>query len=533
MGLEDKSLDELVAMAKWSELPALELKRRVEAAEAHAKVFATQAAERIRELEQLGVAGCKDDVRRDRQLRRLEAERAGLLEKLADSRLEVAQARNGRTRELNAKDERIAELEADITRMNQALDNQARDMYATEKLLKAAREQCAEKDRLIAELQAKLTTSEPDKASYRFMLDQALALTGSQQVANDSMNRALNELRRQLRRLESQRVWQAIQAVMAWVCDTPHPEMLVLAAEVERDALAARVKELEALLEDAKYHHTNENRDRRAAEERVKELEVKLREQTTDAEDNVDNLCERIRELEAELARLTTGRRLDPAMVEDTWAAIDAARRNTKPEPTTPDSDPLAPRTYGYNMDLAYCERIDGPMGKLARHVRDACAEGMRLRNILLKRDAYVGVLESTCRQLREELGGDLAAERAAHEQTCARVADLESKLRDCVTAMELWGAWEDGVPEAGDGEHGFVGNAYDIAKAVLGLGDATGERIGAAIRHADRLRKAEADHEQTRAELQRLRDGVRECADNMSNTWAAGKVRALLGEGG
>jgi hypothetical protein len=63
-------------------------------------------------------------------------------------------------------------------------------------------------------------------------------------------------------------------------------------------------------------------------------------------------------------------------------------------------------------------------------------------------------------------------------------VDELRQRLHDCVTAMELWGSWEDGVPEGGPGEHGIVGNAYDMAKATLGLCDATGERIGQAMRH-------------------------------------------------
>jgi len=36
------------------------------------------------------------------------------------------------------------------------------------------------------------------------------------------------------------------------------------------------------------------------------------------------------------------------------------------------------------------------------------------------------------------------------------------------VAAMETWGSWEDGVPEAGPGESGQVGAAYDAAKAWL-----------------------------------------------------------------
>lgn len=74
------------------------------------------------------------------------------------------------------------------------------------------------------------------------------------------------------------------------------------------------------------------------------------------------------------------------------------------------------------------------------------------------------------------------------------RVGDLEQRLRDCVTAMTVWGSWEDGVPEAGRGEHGFVGNAYDMAKAVLGLVETNGERIAAVVKHADQVASLEAE---------------------------------------
>jgi hypothetical protein len=43
-----------------------------------------------------------------------------------------------------------------------------------------------------------------------------------------------------------------------------------------------------------------------------------------------------------------------------------------------------------------------------------------------------------------------------------ARIAELEGALRDVLVAMALWGSWEDGIPEAGDGAHGSVGSAFN-----------------------------------------------------------------------
>lgn len=44
----------------------------------------------------------------------------------------------------------------------------------------------------------------------------------------------------------------------------------------------------------------------------------------------------------------------------------------------------------------------------------------------------------------------------------------LREALGACAQAMETWGSWEDGVPEAGEGEYGSVGKAYDNAKMLL-----------------------------------------------------------------
>ena len=51
------------------------------------------------------------------------------------------------------------------------------------------------------------------------------------------------------------------------------------------------------------------------------------------------------------------------------------------------------------------------------------------------------------------------------------RSADLEVALRDVLQAMRLWGSWEDGIPEAGDGAHSSVGSAYDRGVDVLNEG--------------------------------------------------------------
>jgi hypothetical protein len=97
-------------------------------------------------------------------------------------------------------------------------------------------------------------------------------------------------------------------------------------------------------------------------------------------------------------------------------------------------------------------------------------------------------------REHRDALAREYAEQRAAGRAEAARehserIAELKDHLTNCVTAMELWGSWEDGIPEPGVGEHGFVGNTYEAAKEELGLVDGSRERMADAIKHGHDLR--------------------------------------------
>lgn len=65
-------------------------------------------------------------------------------------------------------------------------------------------------------------------------------------------------------------------------------------------------------------------------------------------------------------------------------------------------------------------------------------------------------------RDQRDDALSDLAEARA-------KLAEYERTLGECVKAMDLWGAQEDGVPESGPDELGSIGSAYDNAKMLLG----------------------------------------------------------------
>jgi hypothetical protein len=117
-----------------------------------------------------------------------------------------------------------------------------------------------------------------------------------------------------------------------------------------------------------------------------------------------------------------------------------------------------------------------------------------KLPGIVAERNALsaqVAILEDDTENLRAEASGllkasedhyDMAHQQLARaEQARALLATvraersenltiLRDRLRNLVIAMQTWGSWEDGVPAAGTGEYGSVGNAYDAACRLLVL---------------------------------------------------------------
>lgn len=76
-------------------------------------------------------------------------------------------------------------------------------------------------------------------------------------------------------------------------------------------------------------------------------------------------------------------------------------------------------------------------------------------------------------------------------QKLTARIRELEARLLASVTAMEIWGSWEDGIPEGGPGEYGVVGNAYDAAVVALCLSGKSDERVKLALRNVTSVRDA------------------------------------------
>lgn len=83
---------------------------------------------------------------------------------------------------------------------------------------------------------------------------------------------------------------------------------------------------------------------------------------------------------------------------------------------------------------------------------------------------------EAVARQIAAWLAArETEAEFVAHPRAdvpalVAELSAVRAILLAVVRAMETWGSWEDGVPEAGDGKTGSVGRAYDDAVKMLGL---------------------------------------------------------------
>ncbi len=84
---------------------------------------------------------------------------------------------------------------------------------------------------------------------------------------------------------------------------------------------------------------------------------------------------------------------------------------------------------------------------------------------------------EKSARLVEVEKDRDTWRQRAVDTRTdlTERVRVLEEEavetneaLVRVVNAMELWGSWEDGIPETGDGAYGSVGSAYENAKDLI-----------------------------------------------------------------
>ena len=118
---------------------------------------------------------------------------------------------------------------------------------------------------------------------------------------------------------------------------------------------------------------------------------------------------------------------------------------------------------FNGRASMSRCERECLPLMAVCVEHATPDAIVMAMRQLVQERDvalAKVDRLERENDALRDELA-----------TATRRLADHESgdALAECVAAMELWGSWEDGIPEAGTDEHGRVGAAYDRACQLLG----------------------------------------------------------------
>lgn len=83
---------------------------------------------------------------------------------------------------------------------------------------------------------------------------------------------------------------------------------------------------------------------------------------------------------------------------------------------------------------------------------------------------------------------------RAENERLRSELSEADTVVRDIVQAMELWGSWEDGIPEAGDGAHGSVGSKYDRAVDWLGEEKRATDVAGRGTIECERLRERYQD---------------------------------------
>ena len=97
------------------------------------------------------------------------------------------------------------------------------------------------------------------------------------------------------------------------------------------------------------------------------------------------------------------------------------------------------------------------------------------------------------------------SAEAHRRIDQAAALLDLIGRL---TAAMRTWGSWEDGVPEAGPGEHGEVGAAYNTAVALLETRDPH-ELAGMLLNRLDKAEAAARDADQTAAREEALRKAV------------------------
>lgn len=89
-------------------------------------------------------------------------------------------------------------------------------------------------------------------------------------------------------------------------------------------------------------------------------------------------------------------------------------------------------------------------------------------------------------------------------------IDDLRTALRDVVEAMQLWGSWGDGIPEAGDDAHGSVGATYDRAVFLLDEGHPEAVDVVGAPYSSPEVGDLRDQHKTALAELAAAREVVK-----------------------